>query len=672
MSVGHQRQSRAASKRHTLRRATSAPALVARSASPSALSPRTKPIGASAQGLERNVESRLGSLGSGTPLSQAARSYFEPRFGADLSHVRLHSGPGVSGLASALGARAFARGADVVFGRDEYSPDTPQGRQLLAHELAHVVQHDRAPRGSPILYRVPVTQQEIADSRRTPGGVAVLRSARGVSLYNFGIGSAALKNEHLQVLQEVARLHTRYGVELHFGGHTDATDTEELNLRLSIDRVSAVVDALLPRGVHSATTSFHGEDEPVGSNATVDGRSRNRRVDITFRFSPSRRPPVPPPQRTDEPGPSGGGGGGDGGDGPDGDSWFCAEHPILCVLFGVGVGGLIYCILNPLSCLPLGGTPGVPGPGTPDPEPTRPEDLPCGHPRMPLTHVDLQGAGAKGEHVVADPLTRCPGNTVGSTPLSRPDWPTGWECVVAANETTRWVRAHLLHGPSSAGSSDHLHGPGNLRSNIIISDKSINGNMYTQAEGDAVNRVRSQHQILRYEVRVNHFSGPYPRPFFAESVRIDYGVKHPVTGAVTPIFGDTIRSRFAHQPPPCPPTPAPPPAPQVAGTPPASAGPTIGPAVPGATRVPLTGLCHDRRITCAAFEEITRFTFPDRQRAVALEAAALDAYCRPAFGGAERHDRFVHIQWLAERRVDDYIATWRDLHVTRPVLGPCP
>ncbi len=80
------------------------------------------------------------------------------------------------------------------------------------------------------------------------------------------------------------------------------------------------------------------------------------------------------------------------------------------------------------------------------------------------------------------PPTRCQGNTIGSEPRRSPDWPTGWEGVVSSGETNRWVRAHLLHGPSSAGVTDHLHGPGSLRENIIISDKSLNGNMFQRAE----------------------------------------------------------------------------------------------------------------------------------------------------------------------------------------------
>src|SRR5437763_1728429 len=49
------------------------------------------------------------------------------------------------GRADALQARAYTMGRDIVFGRGQYRPDTAAGRHLLAHELAHVVQHASTP-----------------------------------------------------------------------------------------------------------------------------------------------------------------------------------------------------------------------------------------------------------------------------------------------------------------------------------------------------------------------------------------------------------------------------------------------------------------------------------------------------------------------------------------------
>jgi hypothetical protein len=81
----------------------------------------------------------------GAPLSRDLRAYFEPRFGRDLSTVRLHTGPVAAAAAERIDARAFTLGRNIGFARGEYAPDTGTGRRLIAHELAHVVQQSHEP-----------------------------------------------------------------------------------------------------------------------------------------------------------------------------------------------------------------------------------------------------------------------------------------------------------------------------------------------------------------------------------------------------------------------------------------------------------------------------------------------------------------------------------------------
>jgi len=80
----------------------------------------------------------------GEPLSTQARQYFEPRFGADLSIARLHTGADADLAAKELGARAFTIGRHIAFRAGEYNPGSAMGRRVLAHELAHVVQQSGA------------------------------------------------------------------------------------------------------------------------------------------------------------------------------------------------------------------------------------------------------------------------------------------------------------------------------------------------------------------------------------------------------------------------------------------------------------------------------------------------------------------------------------------------
>ena len=73
---------------------------------------------------------------SGQPLDTAARAFMEPRFGYDFSRVRVHTDSQAAKSAEAVNAQAYTVGSNVVFGAGR----GPSHQQLLAHELAHVVQ----------------------------------------------------------------------------------------------------------------------------------------------------------------------------------------------------------------------------------------------------------------------------------------------------------------------------------------------------------------------------------------------------------------------------------------------------------------------------------------------------------------------------------------------------
>ena len=90
--------------------------------------------------LSPAAEAAVSSLGPGAPLPASERAFFEPRFGHSLGRVHVHDGAQAAQAASAVNARAFALGSSVAFARGEYQPGTRGGRELLAHELAHVGQ----------------------------------------------------------------------------------------------------------------------------------------------------------------------------------------------------------------------------------------------------------------------------------------------------------------------------------------------------------------------------------------------------------------------------------------------------------------------------------------------------------------------------------------------------
>jgi hypothetical protein len=106
---------------------------------------------ASSQEAPASVERVLAS--SGRPLEPHLREDMEQRFGHDFSRVKVHADSAAQQSAEEVNARAYTVGHDIVFGAGLYSPGSPQGRRLIAHELTHVVQ--QRPGVEPRLRRQP-------------------------------------------------------------------------------------------------------------------------------------------------------------------------------------------------------------------------------------------------------------------------------------------------------------------------------------------------------------------------------------------------------------------------------------------------------------------------------------------------------------------------------------
>lgn len=83
--------------------------------------------------------------GGGAALDNGVRVQMESAFGADFGGVRVHTNSQADTLNRALSARAFTTGRDIFFRDGEYDPASAGGRELLAHELTHVVQQTGAP-----------------------------------------------------------------------------------------------------------------------------------------------------------------------------------------------------------------------------------------------------------------------------------------------------------------------------------------------------------------------------------------------------------------------------------------------------------------------------------------------------------------------------------------------
>jgi outer membrane protein OmpA-like peptidoglycan-associated protein len=240
----------------------------------------------------------------GQPLDPSTRGFMEPRFGHDLSHVRIHTDRKAAESARAVKALAYTVGNEVVFGEGEYLPRTLAGRRLLAHELVHTLQQNTSAESADVLHR----QASLDIALRSP--TATAQALGSEILYGFELNSHTLTAEHLrrllalaERLKQLLREHQLGTVEI--TGHTDATGDEALNDQLGQDRADAVAAFLRRAGVRAVSLLAESAGESALRVPTDKPEPRNRRVEI--RFLPELPTPSPPPPES-----------------------LCTEHPEIC------------------------------------------------------------------------------------------------------------------------------------------------------------------------------------------------------------------------------------------------------------------------------------------------------------------------------------------------------
>ena len=80
--------------------------------------------------------------GGGQQLPDGTRGLMEDKMGANFEDVKVHNDDKSAQLNKDIGAQAFTHGKDVYFNQGKYSPESTDGKKLLAHELTHVVQQN--------------------------------------------------------------------------------------------------------------------------------------------------------------------------------------------------------------------------------------------------------------------------------------------------------------------------------------------------------------------------------------------------------------------------------------------------------------------------------------------------------------------------------------------------
>jgi outer membrane protein OmpA-like peptidoglycan-associated protein len=121
-------------------------------------------------------------------------------------------------------------------------------------------------------------------------GVSVTRMGDNITLnmpssITFALNSADLNSQFYNALNGVTMVLKEYNkTVIEVAGHTDSSGSDQYNMQLSERRAQSVANYLSSQGVQSSRliTVGAGETRPVASNDTEQGRSANRRVEMTI------------------------------------------------------------------------------------------------------------------------------------------------------------------------------------------------------------------------------------------------------------------------------------------------------------------------------------------------------------------------------------------------------
>jgi outer membrane protein OmpA-like peptidoglycan-associated protein len=215
--------------------------------------------------------------GGGNSLPAATRAFFEPRFGADFSHVRVHTGSRAEEAAKSIGAKAFTLGRDIGFNRGQYAPESNKGRRLLAHELTHVVQQNgsRLQRAESRTASSEVSNiiQRAGDPAKIPPGFRCptnLTPGRpaGTDL-RFTLGGTVITAAHTTQLTAFRATWLAAGGtdDILVHGYASTKGEQGPNWALSCDRAEAVRAELVRLGIPAVRINVvaHGESTDFGA-----------------------------------------------------------------------------------------------------------------------------------------------------------------------------------------------------------------------------------------------------------------------------------------------------------------------------------------------------------------------------------------------------------------------
>ena len=122
---------------------------------------------------------RMLQADAGAPLETGLRRRMESAFDADFGRVQIHTSRDADSLARSLDADAFTVRGHIAFGEDRFHPGSNAGDELIAHELAHVVQQQRAASPASHALASPTSLSERSADRAAE---SVVRQSRAPAL----------------------------------------------------------------------------------------------------------------------------------------------------------------------------------------------------------------------------------------------------------------------------------------------------------------------------------------------------------------------------------------------------------------------------------------------------------------------------------------------------------
>jgi outer membrane protein OmpA-like peptidoglycan-associated protein len=128
------------------------------------------------------------------------------------------------------------------------------------------------------------------EMKRDISGAKIERVGEGIKItfdsgLLFDVGKATLKPASMENLKNLATILNKYkDTDILLEGHTDSDGSEEYNLNLSRSRAQSVSNYLVSLNVDPTrfTIMGYGEQQPIATNETVEGKALNRRVEVAI------------------------------------------------------------------------------------------------------------------------------------------------------------------------------------------------------------------------------------------------------------------------------------------------------------------------------------------------------------------------------------------------------